>query len=273
MQNNGFFPRQTSGVSYYACAALEQMPGVRHGFSMRPGGVSSAPENTLNLGYTPWDAPANVQENRRRFLSALHLRPECLATVSQVHSAELHIIKGPTDQWNPGSRGDALATASQNVAIAVQVADCFPVLVSDPRSGVIATVHAGWRGAVARILQRTLESMRRDLGADLAEAVVAIGPGIRSCCLEVGSEVEAAFAAEYPRSRLCAPHPVHPGKHMLDLPAALRIQLAEAGHSSEKVYDLGLCTRCHPDQFFSYRAEGSHAGRMMAVICRTGKLP
>lgn len=268
MQLNGFFLRRAASLSYYSCAALEQIPGLVHGFSTRSGGVSLAPENALNLGYTPWDVPAHVQENRRRFLSALNLLPEHLATVAQVHSAEFHIIQGPAYQWNPRTRGDALVTVMENVAVAVQVADCFPVLIADPRSGVIAAVHAGWRGTAARILEHTLEGMHGDLGIDLADVIVAIGPGIRSCCLEVGVEVQSAFAAEFSRAHLCSQHPAHQGKYLLDLPLALNIQLSEAGIPSGNVHDLGLCTRCHPDQFFSYRAEGSRTGRMMAVIAR-----
>jgi YfiH family protein len=270
MQTNGFIRRQAAGIPYYACTALELDSGLRHAFSTRRGGVSLAPAGALNLGHVPWDARANVEENRRRFLSALSLGPACLITVAQIHSAEFHIIKTAADQWNPRTRGDALVTAEPGVALAVQVADCFPVLISDPHTGAIAAVHAGWRGTLARILRRTLEGMQRSLGVDPSHVMVAYGPGIRSCCLEVGSEVTSMFEAEFPGHRLCIPHPNHPTKHLLDLPQALSIQVSEAGVPLSNVFDLGLCTRCHPEEFFSYRAEGRQAGRMMALICKAG---
>jgi YfiH family protein len=272
MHPDGFILRESSGVPYYVCSALAQDTSIRHGFSTRRGGVSLAPNGILNLGYVPWDSRDNVDENRRRFLSALGLAPDCLATVAQAHSAEFHIIIGRTHQWNPNTRGDALVTAERGVALAVQVADCFPVLISDSQTGTIAAVHAGWRGALARILLRTLSGMKHKLGVDPARVIVAIGPGIRRCCLEVGPEVAGPFEAAFPRAGLCSPHPNHRGKHLLDIPKALTLQLAEAGVPQEAVYDLGLCTRCHTDEFLSYRAEGSGTGRMMGVICRMSGL-
>jgi len=268
MQNNGFLLIESEGLSYYACAAFQRDPGLRHGFSTRIGGVSPGPAGAwnLNLGNTAWDAQANVLENRRRFLSALQFRPESLATVAQVHSADFHIIKGAAHQWNPRTEGDALATTEAGVALAVQVADCFPVLLADPQTGAIAAVHTGWRGTLQRILGRTLAGMRRELGVDPSRVLVAIGPGIRRCCLEVGPDEAAAFEAAYPGEKLSSPRPESPGKHFLDLPAALDIQLREVGVHPGNVSDLGLCTRCRPQEFFSYRAEGSRAGRMMAVI-------
>ncbi len=267
MHINGFNLNESSGVRYYSCAAFEKIPGLRHAFSTRFGGISLASEQALNLGHVPWDLPANVEENRRRLLSVLSIPAAHLATVAQCHSTEFHIIYCPARQWNPRSRGDALITAEQGIAVAVQVADCFPVLVADPHKGIIAAVHAGWRGSLARILCRILEGMGQ-LGADVADVLVAVGPGIRPCCFEVGPEVASAFDAEYPGEHLCHQHPERQGKYVLDLPMALNLQLSEAGIPLQNRWDLGLCTRCNPNEFFSYRAEGSHAGRMMGIICR-----
>jgi YfiH family protein len=268
MHTNGFNLNETSGLRYYTCAAFEHIPGLRHAFSTRLGGVSLASEQVLNLGHVPWDLPANVEENRRRFLSALGLPPAHLATVAQFHSAEFHIINCPAHQWNPRTRGDALVTAEQGIALAVQVADCFPVLVADPQTGTVAAVHAGWRGSLARILGRIIEGMGQQ-GADPADVLVALGPGIRPCCFEVGHEVASAFDAAFPGAHLCHTHPERQDKYLLDLPMALNVQLTEAGVPMQNRWDLGLCTRCNPGEFFSYRAEGSRAGRMMGVICKT----
>jgi copper oxidase (laccase) domain-containing protein len=110
--------------------------------------------------------------------------------------------------------------------------------------------------------------MKRDLNADLSGAIVALGPGIRRCCLEVGPEVASAFAAEFPGAPLCTSPPEHTGKFLLDLPQALNIQLTETGVPPANVFDCSQCTRCHPEEFFSYRAEGARTGRMMGIICK-----
>jgi YfiH family protein len=268
MHKNGFFLRQAVSVPYYACTSLELDPGLRHGFSTRHGGVSLPPAGVLNLGFVPWDDCSSVEENRFRFLAALRIQPECLATVAQNHSAEFHIINTSAHQWNPRTKGDALLTARRHVALAIQVADCFPVLLADARTGSIAAVHAGWRGALARILGRTLEGMKQHFGTDPRDVLAALGPGIRSCCFEVGPEVASAFDAEYPGAELNRPHPDHRGKYLLDLSRSLHIQLAEAGVPGANVSDAEACTRCHQEEFFSFRAEGARAGRLMAVICR-----
>jgi hypothetical protein len=268
MQSNGFVRCESEGTAYYSCIAIGNLPRIRHGFSLRGAGNEPAADGDFNLGHVPWDSHANVEANRRRFLTALGIRPDHLATVEQIHSAEFHIIKTAADQWDPGTRGDALVTAEPGVALAVQVADCHPVLIADPRAEVIAAVHAGWRGGLARILERTLQGMQFHFKTHPADTLVAIGPGIRGCCYEVGLEVASAFELGFPGVRLCSPREEEEGKFLLDMPRALSIQILEAGVPIENVFDLGLCTRCNPLEFYSYRADGPRAGRMMGVICR-----
>jgi polyphenol oxidase len=268
MQTNGFALRRKDGVPYYACAALENHPAIRHGFSTRNGGVSLPPAENLNLGMVPWDNPEHVAENRRRFLAAVGIRSEFLVTVAQTHSSDFHIINGRADQWNPRTVGDALITSEKHVAVAVKTADCFPVLISDPRTGVTAAIHAGWRGTLGGILPRTLAAMDLHLQVRAADLIVAIGPGIRSCCFEVGPDVAAAFQSAFAGIELSTRHARRAGKFMVDLPHVLRHQLAEAGVPAANIFDLGLCTCCRPEEFFSHRAQGERAGRLLAVICR-----
>ncbi len=170
--------------------------------------------------------------------------------------------------------GDALATRRNGVALGVRVADCFPIVLADPKTGAIAAIHSGWRGTAARILRKTVEAMENAFAADPASLFIVIGPGIRSCCMEVGAEVAARFEAAYPDLALASPERGSGNKYLLDMPRALRIQCAEAGIRSERIFDIGACTRCRFDEFFSYRAEGAAAGRMLAVIGRhAGQLP
>ncbi len=224
------------------------------------------PLKELNLSQVSWDTPANVAENRRRFLAALSLEDVPLVTLAQVHSARLHILDENTPPENGSPRADALATLQDSVAIGVQVADCFPILVADPRKKVIAAIHAGWRGTLERIFSRTVAGLRTGFGTDPADLITAIGPGIRRCCFEVGPEVVDEFREAYPGVGLAKAHPTRPRKYFVDLLQALQIQFDETGLKRDKVFDLGACTHCSTSEFFSYRGEGPHSGRMMAVI-------
>jgi len=156
-----------------------------------------------------------------------------------------------------------------NVALAVQTADCLPVLIADPVNEAVAAVHSGWRGTLSGVLLQTIREMQRAFSSDPTQLLVAVGPGIRACCFEVGADVAELFNSEYPASNPAKPIDNRPGKFLMDLIAVLDIQLTEAGVRPENCYDLGACTCCNTDRFFSYRAEGAASGRMMAVIGRT----
>jgi YfiH family protein len=265
MKQNGFVLREYRGVPYYSCRALESLPRLCHGFSTRLGGAPDPNECSLNLGLTSWDSAARVHENRSRFLAALKLEEAHLATLHQSHSNRVHIIEDISGQWNQ-SEGDALFTRIENVALAVQIADCLPILIADPVSNAIAAVHSGWRGTLSRILLRTIHEMQRAFDSNPVDLLIAVGPGIRACCFEVGSDVASLFEKEYPGSSLAKPAIGRPRKYYLDLCGALHIQMELACVPPENRYDLGSCTRCNTGEFFSYRAEGPAAGRMMAVI-------
>lgn len=266
MRKDGFVLHHAGEIPFYSCRALEEVPGVLHGFSTRRGAATARAGRSLNLGYVSWDSPERVNENRRRFLRALHLDGAHLATLRQVHSNRVYIIKDIPTQWNP-PEGDALATALENVALAVEIADCLPILIADPLARTVAAVHAGWRGTLAHVLRATVTEMQRAFGADPERLLAAVGPGIRSCCFEVGREVVELFEKEFPDFRLSRPA-LRPGKYLLDLGMALEKELDDSGVRPENRYDLALCTRCHPQELFSYRAEGDRSGRMMAVIGR-----
>jgi YfiH family protein len=264
MEKNSFVRREANGVPVYVCRALESVPGLRHGFSTRHGGVSLLPEGALNLTDLAWDSAEAVRENRRRFLSAVALETSELATLAQIHSDRVHIIEQNGGAENTRPKADAQITRLRGVAIAVQVADCFPVLVADPAGGAIAAVHAGWRGTAERIVSKAVSAMQSAFGSNPRELLVAVGPGIRACCFEVGPEVLDVFRRNFPGMKL--PPEIRRRSANLDLAAAIRLQLEEAGVPNGKVFDVELCTRCGSDEFFSYRREGGRSGRMMGVI-------
>ena len=265
MNHDAFIRREESGIPYYACRALENISGLHHGFSTRHSGVGHGVESSFDLGQSPRDASKSTCDYRRRFLSALHLDNMNLATLRQVHSDRFIIIKEKGHQGNPPA-GDALVTRVKEIALAVMVADCLPILVVDPVSRVIAAIHAGWRGILARIAEETIAEMMRSFGAKESNLVVALGPGIRSCCFEVGRDVVEMFEKTFSGESFAKPHPDHPAKWLMDLRAALDVQFRGSGIHKKNIHDLEACTCCNTKEFFSHRAEGARTGRMMAVI-------
>jgi YfiH family protein len=266
MRKDDFIVRESQGVRYYSCKAFEDIPQLCHGFSTREG-CNGQP---LNLSYRPWDSVERVNENRRRFLSAVNLGESNLAILRQVHSNRAYIIEDNSGEWNQ-SEGDALITTVENIALAVQIADCLPVLIADPAKRVVAAVHSGWRGTLSRILYQTICKMQQCCCSSPSDLLVAVGPGIRKCCFEVGNEIVELFEKEFPGSDLTVPAEARTGKFFLDTGKALEVQLDAAGVPMGNRYDLGACTRCNPDKFFSHRGEGQASGRMLAVIGLTGK--
>jgi YfiH family protein len=269
MRRDGFVLRENQGIPYFSCTAFENLGGFRHGFSTRRGEAAGAGVSSLNLGYSKWDSPERVTRNRQRFLSALSLEETCLATLHQVHSNRVHIIGDLAGEWNQ-PEGDALVTRLPGITLAVQTADCLPILIADPVKKVIAAVHSGWRGALSRVLSETVREMRNAFDTHPADLLVAVGPGIQACCFQVGPEVAQLFSEKYQDRSLIVPMPEIPDKYLVNMERSSEIQCIEAGIDPDNCYSLGACTRCNTDEFFSYRAEGARTGRMMAVISKSG---
>jgi YfiH family protein len=177
-----------------------------------------------------------------------------------------------------------LLPAEVDAAVAVQAADCLPILIADRRTRSLAAAHAGWRGLVARVPEATVEAMREQFGSRPEDLIVAVGPSIGPCCYEVGVDVRDGFAragfagrevsrwfldrpASTPRrqSATVAP-PTRPDHWYLDLWSAVGTQLEAVGVRSDQTFVAGLCTASHPNAFPSYRRDGRGAGRIAAVI-------
>ncbi len=188
--------------------------------------------------------------------------------VSQVHRADVAIARrGRTEAWNR-PEADVMVSDDAAAAIGVRVADCAPILIADRSRGVVAAAHAGWRGTVQRAGVAAVRALVVEFGSAPRDLVAAIGPCLGPCCGEVGPEVIDAFrqAGHEPRSiaRWFTDGPS--GRPYLDLWAANRDQLEDAGMAAGDIHVAGLCTRSHPDIFHSYRAHGPEAGRMVGVI-------
>ncbi len=269
---------------------FDKLPWMLHGFSTRKGGVSRAYKGkALNLGFTPHDSPAAVERNRRLFLHALdntHPRKAwTLVSLRQIHSDLIHRVDDAVDQ---NLVGDGLITNVPGLAIAIQTADCLPIILVDPKRKAVGVFHAGWRGTVKRIAEKGVGEMRKHFGCDPRNMVAAIGPGVQTCCYEVGEEIKTKFQSQfsyadelfrevkdsdpvrdkYPLLFLTARAPGHselPTKLFLDLNEANRRQLLDAGLTAKNIDASFPCTACNTDRLFSYRAERGITGRMMAA--------
>jgi hypothetical protein len=261
---------------------LTRIDWLIHGFSTRKGGRSitcgqSSAGGELNLGFTNSDDPAAVVANREDFLESLAGDP-CfpLVTLRQVHSSTVVRVEGPQAASNSGfAEGDGMMTDQPGILLAIQTADCIPVLVADRRHRAVAGFHAGWRGTVKQIVEEGVARMRSEFGSRPEDLVAAIGPGIGACCYEVGTEVEDEFVAQFTyaaelflkvdSARTERSPGLGAGLH-LDLVEANRHQLLGAGLAPDTIMVVQQCTSCNPDRFFSYRAERGTTGRMLSVI-------
>ena len=225
------------------------LPGIRHAFFTRQGGVSAGHYESLNGGVGSRDGPALVAENRARMAAALGVAPGNLLTAYQVHSPQVVIAETP---WTPQARprADAIVTRDAALAVGVTTADCGPVLFADPQARVIGAAHAGWRGALAGVAEATVAAMER-LGAARGNIRVAIGPLIRQRNYEVGTDLIDRFAAEDPDSAPFFVGAPRPGHALFDLGGYVAARLARSG--IRHIEDLGLCTYAEPARFFSYR--------------------
>jgi len=282
-----------------------RLPWLIHGFSTRVAGFSNAyGKRDLNLGLTKDDARATVERNRAAFLRAVSAvdrsgdsRPRLsgraklgplwpLITLRQIHSDIIRSVDSIPDE---PLTGDGLITATPGILLAIQTADCLPVILVDPKHRAAGVFHAGWRGTLKRIVEKGVGEMFRCFGSRPADLKAAIGPGIGGCCYEVGEEVRTKFESQfaygaslfrdvkesdpvrekYPLLFLTARAPGHselPTKIFLDLMEANRQQLLAAGVPKKSIEASPLCTNCHPELLFSFRAEKGKTGRMMGLV-------
>lgn len=281
---------------------LSKLPWLVHGFSTRVGGFSKAyGKGSLNLGFTADDSRTAVERNRAAFLSqvgaaskqsdaAAKRKKESklwpLVTLRQIHSDIIHLIDSPLES---PLVGDGLITSTSGLLLAIQTADCLPVILVDSKRHAVGVFHAGWRGTFKRIVEKGVGEMRRFFNSRPRDLHAAIGPGIHGCCYAVGEEVRAKFESQfayagklfrevkdsdpvrekYPLLFLTARAPGHselPKRIFLDLVEANRQQLLSVGVLARNIEASDLCTNCRTDLLFSYRGEKGRTGRMMGVV-------
>lgn len=308
-----------SQVDVVRAAAFSKEPWLAHGFSTRTGGASRVykPENVvgdLNLSWTKEDDVKLIAENRRRFVAAVlderknfadgKPKQMQLITLRQIHSGVIHVIKQQKDRQISAFgtdaklatkdgravlRGDGVMTDVPGLLLGIQTADCIPVMIADRRKKAVAVFHAGWRGTLARIVERGVGRMQMAFGSRVQDLIAAIGPGIGQSCYSVGENVQHEFESQfsyapelfrevydsdpvkekYPLLFMTARAPGHsnigPQMH-LDLWEANWRQLMDAGVREKNITVIAECTACNPEKYFSHRGEHGFTGRMLNVI-------
>jgi hypothetical protein len=267
--------RQRAGLPVLTWPAFDPLP-VEAMVTTRHGGVSAGSYATLNLSFAVGDEAANVRENRRRAAAALGADPADFVFAAQVHGGRAEVVsaadrgRGTLAAGDAVGPADALVTATPGTVLAILVADCVPIILYDPAAHVLACVHAGWRGTVARTARAALAAMCT-LGTRPEDVIAGIGPSVAAGSYQVGEEVagaardafgeeEVAGAARdaFGRQAQALLRPAAgggPGQWLFDLPAANRHVLRAAGVPDGQIHVTATPTGPGPGLFFSHRAE------------------
>jgi polyphenol oxidase len=266
MQSPATYPG-TGAVSLLRWPALDAS-GADAAVTARAGGVSSGPYASLNLSFSVGDDPDRVLENRRRLAAAFGAEPADFVFARQVHGARVAVVGqaergsgafGPDDAI---SAADALVTTSRAVVLAILTADCVPIVLHDPRVGVLGCVHAGWRGTVAGVTAAAVAAMRA-LGARPQDVVAGLGPAVDPARYQVGPDVHEAVSRAFGPGAACLrPDPAAPGRWLLDLWSANRVALTRAGVPAGHIHVSPVAAG--GGRFFSDR-EARPCGRLALV--------
>ena len=255
---------------------LQEIRGLRHGFSTRKGGVSKEHLSSLNLGFNLGDEREKVLENFRILGSLFEAKPEDFVLTQQTHSINVRRV-GKEDRGKGIFRErnytdvDALITNEEGVILTAFSADCVPILFYDKGHRAIASCHSGWRGTHGRILARVIEAMQREFSSKPEEIYIAIGPSICKNCYEVSEDVGEAFLEAFPalreETKNASPiERVSEEKFHIDLWELNRIIALEAFIPPENISISGYCTMERPDLFFSHRYSQGRRGVQGAFI-------
>jgi hypothetical protein len=253
---------ENQGVRYFTFPGFPK-ENLVHAVFTRIGGVSPEPWNSLNVGGTVGDERARVLQNRLRSFQAVGRDPHSIFDVWQVHSADVVIANAPRSFSPPEFKADGIITDNPEVTLFMRFADCTPILLYDPVKRAVGIAHAGWMGTVKHVASATVEAMRVTFGTHPSDIIAGIGPSIGADHYPIGADVAARVREAF-----------HQDSHKLlnqrdgfvffDLWEANKISLARTG--VQQIEISGLCTACHPEDWYSHRAQGGKTGRFGAII-------
>lgn len=244
--------------------------------TQRTGGVSIGNYASFNANHYCGDDPQHVAENRAILCHELGIPEVNLIVPHQTHETNVleitpAFLQLPAEERQLRMEGiDAVYTLSKGICVCVSTADCIPVLLYQEQTGLVAAIHAGWRGTCARIVEKTLQHLKQAHGIDPAGMKAVIGPGISQDAFEIGDEVYEAFRKEgFDMTRIARRYPAQVGeKWHIDLWECNRLQLLAEGVRPENILLSGICTYGNPDEFFSARRLGIKSGRILNGILR-----
>jgi len=264
--------KKTNPLSMWCFKNLLEHEGVDHFVTTRWGGSSRPPYHALNLSFNVGDDPERVLNNRMTMAQALGMPLASLTTAKQIHEAHVKIIseelrgKGSTDYQSAIDGTDAMVTNVPGICLMVLSADCVPILMWDPAKKLIGVVHAGWKGTLHLIAQKTVKVFQKDFGSSPHDILAGIGPSIGPCCFEVGSEVISQAEDSLETGQKHIAHNLADKKGYFDLWSANQEQLVQAGIPENNIEVARTCTCDHAEVFFSHRCEGGRTGRFGAGI-------
>ena len=250
---------QHNGLSYYRFESLQ----IKHAIFTRHGGVSPEPWGTLNIGGTVGDDLARVRHNRILSFEAMGCRPDSIFDVWQVHSADAVCARAPRPVDDSYRQADIILTDRPEVTLFMRFADCVPIVVHDPRKGIVGVAHAGWMGTLRDVATSTVEAMKKNYGSNPADIVAGIGPSIGPDHYEIGADVILQVMQKFgDDSELVLKS--HNGKIHFNLWETNRLLLERAGVRQIEI--AGICTACNTRDWYSHRAEKGRTGRFGALV-------
>jgi YfiH family protein len=268
-----------AGNRFFTYGLFDPYVNVTNVVTTRRRGVSSPPFDTLNLGFHVGDDPDAVLENRAIVSQILGFEPEAFTLAGQIHGSAVAVVrshdrgKGAVIEDDALRGTDAMITNESDVPLAVLIADCAALSFYDPGKNVIGIAHAGWKGTLGRIAERTVEAMTAAYGSHPADILAGVSPSVGVCHYEVGVDVADAYRRVFGDEAAGFVSEDPPGSHRLDLSEANTRQLLKAGVSADRIETSGFCTVCTPELFYSYRRDGVRTGRFAGIIVlhRTGR--
>ena len=250
-------------IAHLKVPQWENYQGLLHGFMGRRGGKSLGPFAGLNVSYRVGDDPKVVSQNDCDVKLAAGIHDGRIVTMKQMHGEDLVEVKDKN--LKEAGEADGMVTSEKDIYLAVLTADCVPLLFVAPKQRVVAAVHAGWRGTMAGIAEKTARLLKTRYGVEPSELEVALGPSIGICCYEVKDDVAGPLMKRW--GKLTTPSiAVRDGKSFINLRRLNRDILRAAGVPGNQLFQVGPCTSCTPEDFFSYRRERSETGRQMSFV-------
>lgn len=269
MGENGTQPGLCSGVQWIE--PRWSKGSVRGLFSLRHGGFSKAPFDTLNMGLHVGDEEYLVIRNRQTISRAMNVSLDDWVAGTQVHGAEVFRVERAHRGAGSRSEADAipgvdgLMTNERGIVLSVFAADCVPILFYDKTRQVIATAHSGWKGTAEHIVIRVVEAMKSQYACRAQDIQIALGPSIRRCCYEVDNRVIEPMANIFGR-HVFTPRVHRPQHALLSLQDAIRQDALKVGILPRNIEDTGICTSCRSDEVFSHRKDGGRTGRLVGIL-------